>query len=381
MALQGYATPVGTARFAARQHFAARQDSAARSTAAGGHFRIFQGMAISSIGFGLSGGDPTDEVDAAYGAAVRAAVGAGCNHFDVALSYRGQRSEVVLGRTLAELIAAGAVRRDELVMASKAGFIPYEDTAPGDARRYVYDHFVAPGIAEPDDIAGGIHCLAPNFLGQQITWSLRNMGLRALDIYYLQNPETQLAFVDRTTFRRRVQLACARLEEEVSAGRIGCYGLATWEGFRVAPLADHYMSLEVLRRLVTEVAGPDHHLRVIQLPLSPAMSEAVTLRNQPVRNSVVSVLSAAADLGFAVVASAALGQGQISPRMQEAMATVFGSFSSAGQRSLQFARSLPGVVSALFGSTSVEHVRENLAVLTRPPDSHAALQLAHMKGR
>ena len=149
----------------------------------------------------------------------------------------------------------------------------------------------------------------------------------------------------------------------------------------MSPVADNYMSLEVLRRLVTEVAGPDHHLRVIQLPLSPAMSEAVTLRNQPVKNSVLPLLSAATDLGFAVVASAALGQGQISPRMQEAMQAAFGSFGSAGQRSLQFVRSLPGVASALFGSTCVEHVRENLAVLAQPPDPHAALQLAHMRGR
>jgi len=375
MALQGHATPAGTARFAARQQ------AVAPFAALDSNFRTFGGLAISSLGFGMSGGDPTDEVDAAYREAVKAAVAAGCNHFDVAPSFRGQRSEVVLGQALAELVASGATRRDELIVASKAGFIPYRSAAPGDAAHYVYDQFVAPGIAEPDDFAGGIHCMAPRFLGQQIAWSLRNMQLRALDIFYLQNPEAQLAFVDRETFRRRVQLACARLEEEVDAGRIGCYGLATWDGLRVAPLADNYMSLEVLRRLVTEVAGPDHHLRVIQLPINPAMSEAVTLRNQPVKNSVLTVLSAAADLGFTVVASAALGQGHMPPRMQEAMQTVFPSLGSTGQRSLQFVRSLPGVISALFGSTDVEHVRENLAVFARPPDPHAALQLAHMKGR
>ena len=375
MALQGHATPAGTARFAARQ------PAAARSSAPGGHFRSFQGLAMSSIGFGLSGGDPTDEVDAAYREAVKAAVAAGCNHFDVALAFRGQRSEVVLGRALAELIAAGVTRRDELIVTSKAGFIPYRVDAPGDAADYVYNQFIAPGIAEPDDFAGGIHCMAPRFLGQQIAWSLRNMQLRGLDIFYLHTPEAQLAFVDRMTFRRRLQLACARLEEEVDAGRIGCYGLATWEGLRVAPVAGNYMSLEVLRRLVTEVAGPNHHLRVIQLPVNPIMTEAVTLRNQPVKNSILTVLSAAADLGFTVVASAALGQGQMPPRRQEAMRAVFPSLGTTGQRSLQFVRSLPGVVSALFGSTDVAHVRENLAVFAQPPDPHAALQLAHMKGR
>jgi len=137
----------------------------------------------------------------------------------------------------------------------------------------------------------------------------------------------------------------------------------------------------VLRRLVTEVAGPDHHLRVIQLPVNPAMSEAATLRNQPVKNSILTVLSAAADLGFTVVASAALGQGQMPQRTQDALQAVFPALGSTGQRSLQFVRSLPGVVSALFGSTDVAHVRENLAVFGQPLDPHAALQLAHMKGR
>jgi aryl-alcohol dehydrogenase-like predicted oxidoreductase len=371
--LAGRATGEGTARFAGRLGLHSQSP-------AEGHFRALGGLRISSVGFGLAAGDPTDEVDARYRAAIAAAVQAGCNHFDAAISYRGQRSEVSLGQAIAELVSSGLVKRDEIIVASKAGFIPYPSDG-GEAAQYVYEHFIAPGIAEPDDFAGGIHCMAPNFLSQQIAWSLRNLGLRTIEIYYLQNPETQLSFVDRTTFRRRVQLAFARLEEEVSAGRIGCYGLATWEGLRVSPLSDNFMSLEVARRLVTEVAGANHHLRVVQLPLSAVMPEAVTLRNQPVRNSMMPVLSAAADLGFAVVASAALGQGQISPRMQEAMHEVFGSLGGAGQRSLQFVRSLPGVVSALFGSTHPEHVRENLAVLAQPPNSQAALRLAHMSGR
>ncbi len=162
----------------------------------GEHFRPLDDLRISSIGFGLASGDPTDEIDARYQQAVAAAVAGGCNHFDVALSYRGQRSEVALGRALAELVAAGALQRDEVIVASKAGFIPYPPDED-DTARYVYENFIAAGIAEPDDFAGGIHCMAPNFLSQQIAWSLRNLGLRPVDIYYLQNPETQLPFADR----------------------------------------------------------------------------------------------------------------------------------------------------------------------------------------
>ncbi len=383
--LAGRATAAGTARYAQRFELHPAGGPSGTTNGAGkrapaGNFRGLDDLTISSVGFGLAHGEPTDEVDARYGRAVAAAIAHGCNHFDVALSYRGQRSEAALGRALAELAAAGAVRRDEVIVASKAGLIPYP-TDEDDPARYIYENFVEAGIAEPDDLAGGIHCMTPNFISQQIAWSLRNTGLRTIDIYYLQNPETQLAFVDRTAFRRRTQLAYARLEEEVAAGRIGCYGIATWDALRLAPLSNTYMSLEVLHRLVVEVAGPNHHLRVVQLPINVGMMEALTLRNQPVKNSILPVLSAARDLGFLVVASAALGQGRATARMVEGLAAAFPMLTTRDQRSLHLARSLPGVTSALFGSTDEAHVRENLAVLAQPPDAEAALRVAHTKGR
>jgi hypothetical protein len=141
------------------------------------------------------------------------------------------------------------------------------------------------------------------------------------------------------------------------------------------------MSLEVIHRLVTQVAGDNHHLRVIQLPVSAVMLEAFTFRNQPVRNSILTAVSAARDLGFCVVGSAALGQGQLPAKAKEALADAFPALQTDRQRSLQFARSLPGLSSALFGSTEAEHVREDLLALAQPVDSTAALRLAHLKGR
>jgi aryl-alcohol dehydrogenase-like predicted oxidoreductase len=117
------------------------------------------------------------------------------------------------------------------------------------------------------------------------------------------------------------------------------------------------------------------------LPVNAAMLEAVTFRNQPVRNSLLTAVSAARELGFDVIASAALGQGQLPARMKEALAEAFAGLTTHRQRSLHFARSLPGLASALFGSTEVAHVREDLVALAQPADPTAALRLAHMKGR
>jgi aryl-alcohol dehydrogenase-like predicted oxidoreductase len=379
----GRATAAGTARYAQRflGGTMTPQDEASARRAADGHFRSALGLTLSSIGCGTYLGELTDAADDRYRTALTQAVRCGCNVLDTAVNYRAQRSEIALGRALADLLANEEFSRAELVVASKGGFIPYRSVRPTDPMQYVYDNFIAPGVAEPDDLAGGIHCMAPAYLSQQITWSLRNMDLRVLDIYYIHNPETQLAFVDRSTFRKRLQLAFARLEEEVAAGRIGCYGVATWEGLRRPPMSPGYMSLEIMVRLAAEIAGPSHHLRVIQLPLSVATLEGAMLRNQTVGDRLLPVLEAARDLGLDVVTSASIGQAQFKGRVVSLLADAYPALETDAQRALQFTRSLPGVATALVGMSRIAHVFEDLALVTHPPEPEVAHRLAHALAR
>ncbi|PKO23259.1 MAG: aldo/keto reductase [Chloroflexi bacterium HGW-Chloroflexi-1] len=385
MGLTGRATATGTARYAARfagsATDAAIQADGARPVLAADHFRAALGLKLSSIGTGTYLGDLSDAVDQRYRVALAEAVCDGCNVLDTAVNYRAQRSEIALGQAVADLVAAGAVGRDELIIASKGGFIAHRLTRPADMVGYVYDNFIAAGVAEPADLAGGIHCMAPDYLSQQITWSLRNTGLHTLDIYYIHNPETQLAFVDRGTFRNRLQLAFARLEEEVTAGRISCYGIATWEGLRRPPMSADYISLEIILRLATGVAGPNHHLQVVQFPLSAAVLESATFRNQPVKGSLVSALAAARDLGLAVVTSASIMQAQAPGRVTSALREAFPALANDAQRALQFTRSLPGVTTALVGMGRLEHVRENLALAAHPCEPARAARAAQALAR
>jgi aryl-alcohol dehydrogenase-like predicted oxidoreductase len=374
--LAGRATAAGTAHYAQRFTGETGAPRAARE-----HFRPALGLTLSSIGCGTYLGELSDAADDRYCAALAEAVRWGCNVLDTAVNYRAQRSEMTLGRALTGLLADGEFSRSELVIASKGGFIPYRLARPADSIQYVYDNFIATGVADPDDLAGGIHCMAPNYLSQQITWSLRNTDLRALDIYYVHNPETQLAFVDRMTLRKRLQLAFARLEEEVAAGRIGCYGVATWEGLRRPPLSAGYISLELMVRLATEVAGPGHHLRVIQLPVSVAIPEAAVFRNQAIGEKLLPVLECARDLGLTLISSASIGQAQLAGRVADLLAEVYPVLDTGPQRALQFTRSLPGVTTALVGMGRVEHVRDDMALAARPPDPERAYRLAQALAR
>ena len=128
----GRATAVGTAHYAQRFTAATTvvQGDASSPRVVGEHFRPALGLTLSSIGCGTYLGALSDVADDRYQAALAEAVRCGCNVFDTAVNYRAQRSEIALGRTLADLLDGGEFSRSELVIASKGGFIPYRLARP-----------------------------------------------------------------------------------------------------------------------------------------------------------------------------------------------------------------------------------------------------------
>jgi aryl-alcohol dehydrogenase-like predicted oxidoreductase len=340
-----------------------------------GHFRDLNGLQVTSIGLGTYLGSEDDETDRSYGQAIVDAVNLGCNLLDTAINYRAQRSERVLGQVLLALERDLGIRREQLVVCTKGGYIPFDGRFPVDPVQYVRDTYVRTGLLRPEDLVGDAHAMTPRYLDDQLTRSLRNLGLAAVDVYYLHNPETQLGAVTRPEFMTRIRAAFEALERQVTAGRIGCYGVATWNGFRRARDAGDYLSLEALVREAEMVAGRGHHFKVIQLPYNLAMPEAYANPTQVVGSERVSPIEAAARLGVTVVASASILQGQLSRRLPQALAEAFPGHQTWAQRALDFVRSTPGVASALVGMSQREHVAENLDVARREPAPAAAASL------
>jgi aryl-alcohol dehydrogenase-like predicted oxidoreductase len=81
----------------------------------------------------------------------------------------------------------------------------------------------------------------------------------------------------------------------------------------------------------------------------------------------LSPLEAAARLGVAVIASASILQGELSRRLPQRVEDAFPGLATPAQRALQFARSTPGVTSALVGMSQRAHVEENMAVARVAP--------------
>ncbi|HEV2493001.1 MAG TPA: aldo/keto reductase [Terriglobia bacterium] len=354
--IPGFATPEGTARF--RGRFASRLPQ---------HFREAQALWLSSIGLGTYLGEPTAEYDARYREAVRRAVEFGTNVFDSAINYRHQRSERAIGAALAELFASGSVRRDEVFVSTKGGFLTFDADEPDDPSAYFNQKLIEPGIVRADEVAAGCHVMSPAYLENQIEASRVNLGLETLDLYYVHNPETQLSQVSRADFYRRLKAAFAELEKAVAQRKIRMYGTATWNGYRAGVDSREAFSLSEALRLAQEVGGASHHFRALQLPYNLAMPEALTLSTQQLEGKPVPVLRVAQSRRLMVFASATLLQGQLASGMPTELGERLPGFQTDAQRAIQFVRSTPGITCALVGMSRSEHLKEDLSTARVAP--------------
>lgn len=321
---------------------------------------------MSTIGLGTYLGHWDERTDLMYQDAIKRAVELGVNLIDSAINYRFQRSERAIGAALKQLFDSGKAARDEIIIATKGGFIPFDGEPPRDARGWVIENIINTGAARPEDLVGS-HCMAASYLEHQMSQSLRNLGLETIDIYYIHNPESQLDQIDRSRFLERVRAAFEFLESAVTDGRIRFYGTATWNGYRQSPEARDYLSLAEMERAAQDVGGPDHHFRIIQLPYNLAMPEALTSANQIIDGEPVSPLVAASRLGITVMASASILQGKLAQNLPPFVRESLKGLSTDVQRSIQFVRSTPGVTSALVGMSNRTHVEENLMTARTPP--------------
>src|ERR1019366_10801268 len=98
-----------------------------------------------------------------YEEAILAALQGGINHLDTAVNYRGMASERAVGRALARACAQGFAR-EEVLVATKGGFVPDDRDDPARSGRALLDALVRDHKLAREEIAGGTHCLAPRYI-------------------------------------------------------------------------------------------------------------------------------------------------------------------------------------------------------------------------
>jgi aryl-alcohol dehydrogenase-like predicted oxidoreductase len=323
------------------------------------HFRQTQDLWLSSIGIGTYLGEANVPTDKSYTEAITSAVELGCNVIDTAANYRFQRSERTIGKALQSLNKK-KYGRDEIVVCTKGGYLPFEGEPPTNVRQYFIENFVETGIADFEDIVGGSHCMTPSYLQSQINQSLKNMEIEGIDVYYIHNPESQLAEIESAEFEERLTSAFEMLEENRTSGKINFYGVATWNGFRVSPQQKSYHSLEKMVNIARKVGGENHGFKYIQVPFNLTMPEALVLKNQSLNGEAQSAVAVAHALDITVVASASISQGQLTTGLPSTVSETLGKMETDAQTSLQFVRSAPGITTALVGMSRTSHVEENM---------------------
>ncbi len=354
--IKGFATQQGTLEYKNRFQKETAED----------FFRERQGLWFSSVGIGSYLGEPDEETDLCYEEAAQEALISGVNVLDSAINYRAQRSERSFGKAFAELIRGGKIKREEVIICTKGGFIPFDGEWPEDAKTYIGETYFKTGLLKKEDIAQDCHSIHPDYLEDQLSRSLKNFGVETIDIYYLHNPETQLADFDRGIFLKRMREAFRWCEGKVKEGKIRMYGVATWSGFRTQLKAQDYLSLEELNVIAREAGGGEHHFKAVQLPVNFAMSEAWIFPNQSYGANLVPFLGIAPRYQMIVVGSASLLQARLTGPLPEFLNPYFPALPKSAQRSLQFARSVPGITTALVGMKQMKHVLENLEVAKVP---------------
>lgn len=291
--IEGAATQEGT-----RQYLESHGVEGFKIGAVRGGKGLGDGVWCAPVGFG--GYRITREV-ASHGDALRLALRSGVNLVDTSANYADGGSESLVGAVLEAMITDQEITRSQVIVVSKAGYIQgrnEEIRKQRQAQGRPFEEIVRLG----DDLA---HCMHPGFLADQLDRSLERLGVKTIDFYLLHNPEYYLEWAAnegvaleaaRNVYYQRIRNAFDHLESEVKKGRIRCYGVSsnTFGGKRDDAA---FTDLERVWEAASAV-GPEHHFRVIQLPLNLLEPGAVIENNQADGGSV---LSAAFEKGIGVL--------------------------------------------------------------------------------
>jgi aryl-alcohol dehydrogenase-like predicted oxidoreductase len=357
MALSGRATADGTEQY--KKRFPGKDK--------GEFYRILGDRWVSSLGLGTYLGAPTDEVDEGYRHAIETALDNGINLIDTAGNYRFQRSDRLIGDTLKRLVDQPELERDQVVVATKGGFVPFDGEQPEDPLSHLQSTYVEPGIATEDDFTNDGHCMTPDYIEYQVHNSLNNLNLETIDLFYVHNPETQFAHRSHEDVYDQLEDVFELLEKMVDDGLVASYGVASWDGLRVAPEQNHYLKLDSVLERAVRAGGEDHHFDAVQMPFNFGMPEASTRANQPVNEQPMTPLEACRELGLSVMSSASIMQGKIVDNLPERIREHFDEFNNDVHRALQFTRSAPGVTASLVGMSDPDHVKQNLKLARHKP--------------
>ncbi len=329
-------------------------------------FTQSNGLIFSKLGLGTFNKEPYKEENYVfhYIAAVKEAVKNGINLIDTASNYRYGQSEKEIGEALSELYDEGAVKREELIICSKGGFVQLDYPFPENPYTWIDENIINNKLATKEEIELDQHCMTPDYLEWSCRRSLENLGVESFDIYYLHNPEMQILKLGEKDFYKQIEKIFKRFEKLADEGLFKYYGVAVWNGFMSE--INENISIEKLVECAKKVGGENHRFKYIQTPFNMGKTTAYTTYTQKVNGEDCTILQAAYRLGLGVISSSSLLQMNLFKKSFTAETGVIldnsMTLKSDIQLALQFVRSTPGIVSGLFGSRVPVNIQQNCEI-------------------
>lgn len=243
-------------------------------------WRILEGLTVSKVATGTYRMDGRDQQPLA----LEKALTEGLNLIDTSANYMDGGAEVFIGQTLQKLFTRDKLKREEVVLVSKAGYVQgktlarWQNSPPSQVVKCA-EHMW--------------HCIHPDFLHSEFENSLKRLGVEGLDVYLLHNPEyflIQAAESDtpleeaQDEFYRRCQKAFEYLETLCQQGKLGCYGVSANTLVSPSDMPDHVdlaRLFEAAQAAAREVWGRRKRpmLRVVQMPYNLVETGAITCVN------------------------------------------------------------------------------------------------------
>lgn len=225
----------------------------------------------------------------------------GVNLVDTSCNYAFGESEVLIGEVMSSLVQAGKLKRDDLIICTKVGYIQGQDIASLMSQSDLNKQF-------PNIVQFGKEMwydISPEWITHSLENSLKRLGQSKIDVLLLHNPEYLLKFDElqdipqetaHEKFYQKIKDAFLCLEKLVSLGKIGAYGISS-NVFTAGE--DEYTRVSIEKCLaVARIISEKHHFKIVQTPLNWIESAALL---QEQENSGKSFITYAKDQGLGVL--------------------------------------------------------------------------------
>ncbi|MBM9577220.1 aldo/keto reductase [Leptospira sp. 201903070] len=198
----------------------------------------------------------------------------GFNVVDTSSNYGNGESESLLGRVLGEKIDRGELKREDVFIITKSGYIQGRNLQIVSELEKKNQEF--PEITYYQE--GCYHCIHPAFLEDQLTLSLKRLGLETVDVFLLHNPEYFLMDREKHNvpqikakeeYYKRVKNAFLFFEQKREEGKIQFYGISS-NTFPENP--EKYTAtsllkvLEIAKEVQSELGLKESGFAVVQFP-------------------------------------------------------------------------------------------------------------------